>query len=141
MFNPRPTLSQAPIGDGAVCAVIDDALEDPQALVELSLRHRSAFTMADASAFPGVELPLPDGVACYTVAATTAARRSPLADRLVGDGLVPLRSALGQHDDPRFMLAFEPASQFIAWRTGHLALLRSPEVAQQMLRWLAPGTR
>ena len=90
---------------------------------------------------PRQPLPLPEGVACHTVAATTAARRSPLADRLVGDGLVPLRSALGQHDDPRFMLAFEPASQFIAWRTGHLALLRSPEVAQQMLRWLAPGTR
>ena len=42
-------------------------------------------------------LPLPAGVACYTVAATTAAQRSALAERLVGDGLVPLPSALGQH--------------------------------------------
>lgn len=62
MFNPRPTLSQVPIGDGATCVVIDDALEDPQALVDLSLRHRSAFTMAQANAFPGLELPLPDSV-------------------------------------------------------------------------------
>ena len=75
-------------------------------------------------------------MACHTVAATTAARRSALADRLVGDGLVPLRSALGEHGDPRFVLRFAPASRFIAWRTGHLALLRSPEVARQVLRWL-----
>jgi hypothetical protein len=62
VFNPRPTLSQVPIGDSAVCVVIDHALEDPQALVELSLRHRSAFTRAEANAFPGLELPLPGSV-------------------------------------------------------------------------------
>jgi Family of unknown function (DUF6445) len=62
VFNPRPLLSQVPIGDGLVCVVIDDALEDPQALVELSLRHRGAFTRAQANAFPGLELPLPDRV-------------------------------------------------------------------------------
>jgi Family of unknown function (DUF6445) len=62
VFNSRPTLSQLPIGDGAVCVVIDDALEDPQALVELSMCHRGAFTRAEANAFPGLELPLPDSV-------------------------------------------------------------------------------
>ena len=80
---------------------------------------------------------LPAGIACYTVAATLAGRRSPLADRLVGDGLVPLRSALGQHDDPRRTLAFTQDARCIAWRTGHLDLLRSPLVAAQLARWLA----
>jgi Family of unknown function (DUF6445) len=61
VFNPRPTVSQMPFGDGAVCVVIDDALEDPQALVDLSVQHRGAFTRAQANAFPGLELPLPDG--------------------------------------------------------------------------------
>lgn len=84
-------------------------------------------------------LPLPAGVACHTVAATTAARRSRLADRLVGDGLVPLRSALGEHEDARHRLAFAPGSQYIAYRTGHLALLHSAEVGAQVLRWLAAG--
>ncbi|HEX5697435.1 MAG TPA: alpha/beta hydrolase, partial [Rhodoferax sp.] len=51
-------------------------------------------------------LPLPAGVACFAVAATTSAKRSPLADRLVGDGLVPLHSGLGQHDDPQRCLNF-----------------------------------
>ena len=84
-------------------------------------------------------LPLPDGVACHALAATTAARRSPAADRLVGDGLVPLRSALGQHAQRRHRLAFAKQSQCIVYRTGHLALLSSPEVTQQILRWLAPA--
>ncbi len=85
-----------------------------------------------------VPVPLPAGVACYTVAATTAAKRSLLADRLVGDGLVPLRSALGQHDDAARTLALAKPAQWIAYRTHHMALLHSPAVAQQVERWLTP---
>lgn len=83
-------------------------------------------------------LPLPEGVACYAIGATTAAKRSALADRLIGDGLVPLHSALGQHDDPRRTLSFPKASQWIAYRTNHMALLGSPEVTHQLLQWLTP---
>jgi pimeloyl-ACP methyl ester carboxylesterase len=82
-------------------------------------------------------LPLPEGVACFTVAATLAPQRGLLADRLTGDGLVPLRSALGQHDDPRHRLVFARDSQRTVHRTGHLELLSSPVVAQQLLQWLA----
>lgn len=82
-------------------------------------------------------LPLPAGVACYTIAATTAAKRSLLADRLTGDGLVPLRSALGLHDDPQRSLHFVKSAQRIAYRTNHMALLGSPALTQQLLAWLA----
>lgn len=84
-------------------------------------------------------VPLPEGVACYAVAATMAPKRGSLADRLIGDGLVPLHSALGQHDDPRRSLAFAKSSQWIAYRTGHMALLISPDVTRQMLQWLTPA--
>lgn len=80
-------------------------------------------------------LSLPEGVACYTVAATTAAQRSPLAERLVGDGLVPLPSALGQHPDPRHQLAFPKSHQAILYRTHHMALLHSPAVTRKLLDW------
>jgi len=83
-------------------------------------------------------VPLPEGVACYTVAATLAAKRSTLANRLIGDGLVPLHSALGQHDNPRRNLVFAKTSQRIAYRTNHRELLSSPEVTQQMVQWLTP---
>ncbi|QDL37055.1 DUF7379 domain-containing protein [Rhodoferax sediminis] len=86
-------------------------------------------------------VPLPEGVTCYAVAGTTAAKRSALADRLVGDGLVPLNSALGQHDDPRRSLVFAKASQWIAYRTNHVALLSSPAVTQQLVQWLTPLPR
>lgn len=81
-------------------------------------------------------LPLPEGVACFTVAATTATQRSPLAELVVGDGLVPLPSALGQHADPQHQLAFAKKNQAIVYRTNHMAMLHSPEVASHVVRWL-----
>ena len=81
-------------------------------------------------------MPLPDGVACFTVAATLAAKRSLLADRLIGDGLVPLNSALGVHRDPSHSLVFAKSSQLIVYRTSHIALLGSSEVSEQLLTWL-----
>ncbi|MGL4573606.1 MAG: esterase/lipase family protein [Burkholderiaceae bacterium] len=81
-------------------------------------------------------VPLPKNVACYAVAATLAGKRGKLADRLLGDGLVPLQSALGQHDDAQRNLSFALEVQWIAYRTGHLQLLSSPEVARQMVDWL-----
>jgi len=84
-------------------------------------------------------VPLPEGVACYAVAATTTATRGVLANHLVGDGLVPLRSALGQHDDARRTLEFTEASQWIAYRTNHMGLLYSPEVTRKLIGWLRPA--
>ena len=81
-------------------------------------------------------LPLPADVACFTLAATLAGQRSKLADRLVGDGLVPLHSALGVHDDSARQLAFAPERQRIVYRTNHMQLLSSPAVKQQLLDWL-----
>ena len=84
-------------------------------------------------------LPLPEGVACYTVAATAAGKSSPLSERIVGDGLVPLPSALGRHADPSLCLDFPKAHQHIAYRTHHMALLSSPAVTAQIVQWLKPA--
>ncbi|OYD50582.1 permease [Acidovorax kalamii] len=85
-------------------------------------------------------VPLPAGVACYAVAATLAARRSPLAERLVGDGLVPLHSALGIHDDAGRGLGFAKERQAVFHRLGHLALLDDAGVARQLEQWMAAPT-
>ncbi len=79
-------------------------------------------------------LPLPDHIACYTVAAALAGKTGILAERLLGDGLVPLRSALGQHDDPAQQLHF--TGQAIFYNMDHMALLYRPEITQQLLAWL-----
>ncbi len=83
-------------------------------------------------------LPLPAGVSCYTVAATTSGEASPLKDALIGDGLVPLRSALGQHDEAPHCLNFPPENQWTAYATHHMDLLKLPEVTAQVLKWLGP---
>ena len=82
------------------------------------------------------QVPLPDGVRCFALAATMAAKRSALADRLVGDGLVPLDSALGVHEDARRRLDFAPQNQWIAHGMNHLELLSREEVTRQLVRWL-----
>ena len=81
-------------------------------------------------------VPLPAGVACHAVAATLAARRSPVGERLVGDGLVPLHSALGIHDDPARTLGFAKARQAVFYRLGHLDLLVDAGVARQLQDWM-----
>ncbi len=91
-----------------------------------------------------LHVPLPEGVACFAVAATTAAtdltvsKGSSVAERLIGDGLVPVASALGLHNDPQRNLAFDRKSTLIACRTNHMQLLSSPVVSQQMVAWLSP---
>lgn len=83
---------------------------------------------------------LPKGVDCYAIAATTGTRRSLLADRLVGDGLVPLNSALGRHADRGRTLRFAKGHQWVGYRMGHLELLHRPEVYAQLRAWLAHPT-
>ena len=85
-------------------------------------------------------VPLPEGVACFTVAAITATKRSSLADRLIGDGLVPPDSALGRHKDPERNLLFEDDSQLVVFGAHHIELLNSPEVGRQVVTWLTRTT-
>lgn len=85
---------------------------------------------------PRQPLPLPSGVACFAIAGTTSAKRTLLAERLIGDGLVPLRSALGLHRERAHQLDFPSEHTLIAYRTTHMALLGSPEVGAQLLDWL-----
>jgi pimeloyl-ACP methyl ester carboxylesterase len=81
-------------------------------------------------------VPLPENVECYAVAATMGLREGDLKDRLLGDGLVPLRSALGQHRETDRMLRF--AESHTCYGTNHLGLLDSREVYEQIHRWLTP---
>ena len=84
-------------------------------------------------------LPLPDDVACYTVAAATSEKRSALGNHLIGDGLVSLHSSLGHHDDAQKMLSFADESQRIVYQTNHMQLLSSPQVSEQIVHWLSPA--
>ena len=83
-------------------------------------------------------LPLPDGVACYAVAASTGASAPVAGGKLPGDGIVSVESALGRNRDPALTLAF--AEQWISFGTGHLDLLSKRAVYEKIASWLA-GSR
>jgi hypothetical protein len=82
-------------------------------------------------------VPLPAGVECYTAAAVRAAPEGRRGARIIGDGLVPLASALGEHRDTRFALDFPEAHRWVGHGLRHLDLLSSPRVFDQVGRWLA----
>jgi hypothetical protein len=82
-------------------------------------------------------LPLPNGVACFAIGATIGRSPRDLRARLLGDGLVPLASALGHHRDARFRLGFPKAHQWVACGTGHFELLSRPHVYERIHAWLA----
>jgi pimeloyl-ACP methyl ester carboxylesterase len=80
-------------------------------------------------------LPLPEGVQCFAIAASTA----KVADRkLCGDGLVPIDSALGRHPKPELTLAFPPEHQWVGLGMSHVDLLSRSEVYEVLKRWLGP---
>jgi hypothetical protein len=81
---------------------------------------------------------LPSGVRCFALAGTTA-DGDHAAGRLLGDGLVPQDSALGQHEDPARDLGFPEARRAVVRSTGHVELLSSPEVYARLRGWLEAG--
>jgi len=56
---------------------------------------------------------------------------------MLGDGLVPLVSALGQHKDARRNLALPKAREWIGYGMNHMDLLDRKDVYAQLQRWLA----
>jgi len=85
------------------------------------------------------QVPLPEGVACCTMAATTGTHDHALKGALLGDGLVPMDSALGRHPEARRCLAFPEDRIWLGHGMNHMDLLVRPEVYAQIRRWLSQG--
>lgn len=81
-------------------------------------------------------VPLPPGTQCYALAAMLGSRSGVVSERLVGDGLVPLDSALGRHPKAARSLRLPTRRQWIGYGMGHLELLSRPEVYSQLRSWL-----
>ena len=82
-------------------------------------------------------VPLPEQTSTYLMAASTGTRRGDLKDRVLGDGLVPLDSALGRHADPDLALRVPRAHQHIMYDTNHFDLLYDYPVYRQIRTWMA----
>jgi len=62
LFNPQPRIERVELVPGQACFVIDDALREPQRLVEFAALHAGDFQRVDFNAYPGVLLPSPAAV-------------------------------------------------------------------------------
>ena len=71
-----------------------------------------------------IPVPLPTAIQCFAIAGTTSISE----DALHGDGLVPIKSALGVHDDSNQNLAFPEHRQMILPATNHIQLLSEQNV-------------
>jgi pimeloyl-ACP methyl ester carboxylesterase len=81
--------------------------------------------------------PLPAGMPVYLVAATQAERTGGLHDAVVGDGLVPLASALGKHRDPALALTVPKGRRLVVTSANHWDLLSRADVYTTLRGWLA----
>lgn len=82
-------------------------------------------------------VPLPRGVQCYAIAGSTGRRLGDMRDRLLGDGVIPLDTALGRHADPARALRFPRGHTWVGFGVHHLDLLSRVEVYRHIHAWLA----
>jgi pimeloyl-ACP methyl ester carboxylesterase len=79
---------------------------------------------------------LPSGVKCTAIAALIAQKKDTSIKQLLGDGLVPLDSALGRHVDSSRNLAIPKTCQWVGYGMNHMDLLSRKEVYAQLRRRL-----
>jgi pimeloyl-ACP methyl ester carboxylesterase len=77
-------------------------------------------------------LPLPENVSCYAIAGHLGSK----AGVLIGDGMVPVYSALGRHRNPSMTLSFPRLGQWVARGADHWDLLSSAGVHEKIMNSL-----
>jgi len=91
---------------------------------------------SDDGTFRCEQVRLPVGTRCFAIAGCLGSAGEGLKSGLPGDGLVPVDSALGHHDQPERRLDFAPERQAVVDRTNHLDLLSSAKVHGLLRQWL-----
>ncbi len=81
-------------------------------------------------------IPLPKRIECYSIAAIIGKETDPISPRMLGDSLVDLKSALGQHENPAKNLHFKEKNTWVAYENTHLDLLSNPNIYSKIKAWL-----
>jgi hypothetical protein len=62
LFNSQAKMDAVTLSNGARVFVIDNALTDPEAMLQFAVANRHAFEHAPFNAYPGIQLRMPDDV-------------------------------------------------------------------------------
>ena len=79
---------------------------------------------------------LPQGVQCFAMGASLSKAGGAPGKPRLGDGLVPLYSALGRQKDGSRDLYFPDSQEWVGYGMNHLDLLDDARVHEQLLKWL-----
>ncbi len=86
-------------------------------------------------------IPLPEQIECYSIAAAIGKAKNSVSYRMLGDSLVDVKSALGQHKNPSKQLNFKKKNTWIAYENTHMDLLSNPDIYDKIKSWLVqPNT-
>ena len=81
-------------------------------------------------------VPLPEKVVCYAIATTTSEYASKFHEKVVGDGLVSIDSALGIHKNNNLNLNISKQNQWVGYEVNHMQLLSNKEIYSVIKDWL-----
>jgi len=79
---------------------------------------------------------LPEGVECYSIAGIVGKKTDSLSSQILGDNLVGVKSALGQHKKPAKNLNFKKSNTWIAYESNHSELLSNPKIYAKIRSWI-----
>jgi pimeloyl-ACP methyl ester carboxylesterase len=79
---------------------------------------------------------LPTEIEFYSIAGVAGKKTESKAAQILGDNLVDVKSALGQHKNPDKDLNISKEKSFIAYENNHLDLLSNSKITDQLKVWL-----
>ena len=83
--------------------------------------------------------PLPSYINTYLIAGTLEfENRKNRTLKVIGDYLVSVKSALGEHPNPRFQLKLPESHKAVFYGLNHFELQYHPHVAEQIAKWFYP---
>ncbi len=102
-------------------------------LIDADWQNKNPETTRDVRTY----VPLPAKVRCYVVAASKQVAPPQKNERVFGDGLVAVKSALGQHQQPSLSLKIVAENQLLVYGVDHFQLLCNPSVGKRLSDWMA----
>lgn len=82
---------------------------------------------------------LPEQVECYSIAGIIGKTADAVPSRWLGDKLVSVKSALGEHKNPAKHLNFRKENTWVAYECSHLDLLSHPQIYAKIKGWMVDG--
>ena len=80
---------------------------------------------------------LPKQIEYYNIASVIGKAAGSLSTKVLGDSLVDVKSALGQHKNPAKDMKFKKKNTWVVYENTHIDLLSNPEIYAKIKEWLA----